>query len=492
MCCYCESRRYGSSMACNDEPVSEMVSDPLRSPDRFEAILSSISDGLFTVDSQFRIACFNTAAEQITGYRREEVLGRPCHEVLRSPICRDACPLRFSMETGEPVVGLHVSFQTREGKPIPVSISTAVLHDHEGHLVGGVESFRDLRLVERLQRKIEERYSFEDLVGKSAAMQDLFAVLPTIANGGSNVLIVGESGTGKELVARALHRLGPRADGPFVPVNSGALPDTLIESELFGYRAGAFTGAQRDRSGRIAAAQGGTLFLDEVADLPLSLQVKLLRFLQDKSYEPLGDTVSRIADVNIVAATNRPLRQMLEQGSFRRDLYYRLNVIRVAIPPLRERPEDIPLLVDHFIAELSAVRHKPVTGIDGVALARLLRHDYPGNVRELQNLVEHAFVLCPGGQIREEHLPLDRLAPTPTPAPAPRISLADAERESILAALRDAGWNRTLAAARLGIHKTTLFRKIRKLGIELPRIDGRSHLTPGGTPRLSGSAPEER
>jgi len=463
-------------MACNDEPAGEISADPLRSPDRFEAILSSISDGLFTVDSQFRIACFNAAAERITGFRRQEVLGRPCHEVLRSPICKDACPLRYSMETGEPVVGLHASFQARDGERIPVSISTAVLHDQVGHLVGGVESFRDLRLVERLQRKIEERYSFEDIVGKSAAMQDLFAVLPTIANGGSNVLVRGESGTGKELVARALHRLGPRADGPFVPVNAGALPDTLIESELFGYRAGAFTGAQRDRPGRIAAAEGGTLFLDEVGDLPLPLQVKLLRFLH-KPYEPLGDSVPRTADVSIVAATNRPLRTMVEQGTFRQDLYYRLNVIRIVIPPLRERPEDIPLLVDHFIAELATVRHKPVTGIDGPALARLLGHDYPGNVRELQNLVEHAFVLCPGGQIREEHLPLDRLSSKP--APAPRISLADAERESILAALQDAGWNRTRAADRLGIHKTTLFRKIRKLGIELPRIDGRSHRTKG-------------
>jgi len=468
-------------MSCKDEPGAEIYVDLLHSPDRFEAILSSISEGVFTVDRDFRIACFNQAAERITGYSRSEVLGRHCHEILRGAICRDACALRYTMETGQPVAELTTTIHGRGGEEVPVNISTAVLHDEAGNLLGGVESFRDLRLVERLRREIEKSYTFEDIVGKSRQMQQLFEILPTIANGGSNILILGESGTGKELFARALHQLGPRVEGPFVAVNSGALPDTLIESELFGYRAGAFTGANRDREGRIAAAEGGTLFLDEIGDLPLAMQVKLLRFLQEKMYEPLGDSKPHQADLSIIAATHQPLEDLVAEKTFREDLYYRLNVIRLEIPPLRDRMDDVPLLVDHFVAQLSVMRHKQVTSMAPEALEVLLDYSYPGNVRELQNIVEHAFVLCPGGAILRRHLPLERMSGrraepgSGDQAPqSPTEIQASGEKQAILAALRQAGWNRQKAADLLSIHKTTLFRRIRRLGIDLPDIDGRS------------------
>jgi len=473
------------AMSCEDEPGAEIYSDLLHSPDRFEAILSSISEGVFTVDTDFRIACFNQAAERITGFQRSEVLGRSCLEVLQGAICKDACALKYTMETGKPVVELVTTIRDRDGQEVPVAISAAVLHDDAGNLLGGVESFRDLRLVESLRRKIEQTYTFEDIIGKSRPMQSLFEILPTIANGGSNILIIGESGTGKELFARALHRLGPRADGPFVAVNSGALPDTLIESELFGYRAGAFTGANRDRPGRIATAEGGTLFLDEIGDLPLGLQVKILRFLQEKVYEPLGDSKPHHADVSIIAATNQSLEGLVAEKKFREDLYYRLNVIRLDIPPLRDRMDDVVLLVDHFITQLAAMRHKPVTSMSPEAMEVLLGYDYPGNVRELQNIVEHAFVLCPGGAILRNHLPLNRMTNHRTATAtatadggaanqSPTEIQTSGQKQAIVEALRQAGWNRQKAADLLGIHKTTLFRRIRRLGIELPSMDGRS------------------
>ena len=445
----------------------------LFSPERFEVVLSSISDGLFAVDDEWRIGCFNRAAEKITGYSRDAVMGMPCRDVFRANICDGACALRYTTQTGEPIVDLAITIETEAGEELPVSISTAVLKDKTGRVVGGVETFRDLRVVESLRKEIEKSYSFHDIIGKSARMQQLFAILPTIAAGGSTVLIEGESGTGKELFARAVHRLSPRAEGPFVPVNCGALPANLIESELFGYKAGAFTGARADKPGRVEMAEGGTLFLDEIGDLPSDLQVKLLRFLQEKTYEPLGDVRTRRSDAAIVAATNRDLEKLVESGAFRSDLFYRLNVIRLRIPPLRERMEDVELLVDHFLARLSMLRGKRVHGVTPQAMRPLLSHHYPGNVRELENIVEHAFVLSPGGLIQPEHLP-DWLAPDVSRDDDLPTSLEDLEKRYIVKILERNQWNRLAAAEEMGIHKTTLHRKIKQLGIQLPKRDGRS------------------
>ena len=444
------------------------------SQERFEAVLSSISDGVFTVGQDGRISCFNRAAQEITGYTLDEALGRPCSDIFRSNICRDSCALRYTLETGQPVRNLAVTITTKDGRQTPVSISTALLRDKDGNQIGGVETFRDLRPIEELRKKLEQAYTSRDIVAKGKAMSEIMAKLETIASADSTVLITGESGVGKELVARAIHGLSHRADKPFVPVNCGGLPDTLIESELFGYEKGAFTGANKAKPGRFRLAQGGTLFLDEIGDLAPGVQVKLLRVLQEKVYEPLGGIQSVKTDVRILAATHQDLKAMIAQDSFRQDLYYRINVIEINIPPLRERMEDVPYLVKKFVADLAREQGKDVQGLSAKAMARLMAHDYPGNIRELHNIIEHGFVLCPGGLIQAEHLPayLDQ-----TPTLQPRETKLDPEhleRERILAALANNQWNRLAAARELGVHKTTLFRKIKRYGIKLPDQDGRS------------------
>jgi len=446
------------------------------SPARFEAVLSSITDGVFTIDADGRITCFNRAAEEITGFSQSEAIGRPCHEIFRANICGEACALRYTIDTGKPVVNLLVHITNADGVQVPVSISTSVFRNEEGELEGGVETFRDLGQVERLRKALEQTYTFGDIVSKSDSMRRVLEILPTVAASESTVLISGESGTGKELVARAMHDLSPRKQGPFVPVNCAGVPDTLIEAELFGHEAGAFTGAIKARKGKFARAEKGTLFLDEIGDLPLELQAKLLRVLQERVYEPIGGAKTEAADVRIVAATNHDLGVMVADGRFREDLYYRINVFDMELPPLRARHGDVPLLVDHFVSHFSAISGKHVIGVSPDVLALLLSHDYPGNVRELNNIIEHAVVLCQGSMIREEHLPRYLLEQSPDSGAAgePRL-LDDCERRTILSALKENLWNRLAAAKQLGIHKTTLFRKIKKLRIELPDTDGRSH-----------------
>jgi PAS domain S-box-containing protein len=463
---------FDGQAGCGGASSSPGSTDAALSAERYEAVLSSITDGVFTVDASGRITCFNRAAERITGFTREQALGKPCREIFRSSICQDACALRYTMETGSPIVDLMVHIQNVDGEEIPVSISTALFRDKDGELVGGVESFRDLRQVEALRARVKERYRVGDIVTKNAELRQLLDTLPTIATSDSTVLVTGESGTGKELVARAIHASSSRPEGPFVAVNSAGIPDTLLEAELFGYEAGAFTGAVKAKPGRLARAEGGTLFLDEIGDLPMQLQAKLLRVLQDRVFEPLGGTAPKHADVRFLAATNRDLDEMVAQGDFRQDLYYRIKVFELRLPPLRERMGDVPLLIDHFIERLSHEHDKRVLGVSPEALKILMSHDYPGNVRELENAVEHGFVLAGGSLIHPEHLPA--WVKPATPPPMLNGTLEDLERAHIIAALEANDFNRLAAARQLGIHKTTLFRKIRKLGIELPGKDGRS------------------
>jgi transcriptional regulator with PAS, ATPase and Fis domain len=332
----------------------------------------------------------------------------------------------------------------------------------------------DMSLFDQLRKELDARHTFEDILSKSPKMEHVFELIPTIAESESTVLITGDSGTGKGLIARAIHNQSPRGDNPFITVNCGAIPDTLLESELFGYKAGAFTDARRSKAGRFTLAQGGTIFLDEIGDVSPAIQAKLLRVLQDKVFEPLGGVQSIKADVRIIAATNRDLGELVKEGQFRTDLYYRVNVFRLELPPLRERMEDIPLLVNHFVAKFIALKGKEISGVTPDALAILIKHDYPGNVRELENIIEHAFVLCPGGMIQADHLPGELQSRTSTPQRETLDLLGEYEKELILNALRRNRWNRLKAAQELGIHKTTLFRKIRKLSIDLPNMDGRS------------------
>lgn len=440
-----------------------------------EAILESISDGVFTVDRQWRVTFFNRAAEFITGVPRSEAIGRPCCEVFRSSLCAEHCALKNTLETGRPHIGTSGYIITAQGERLPISLSTAVLRDEKGEIIGGAETFRDLSEVDALKRELEGRTRVGDLTSRSPRMQRLFALLPAVAASPSTVLITGETGTGKELFARTLHALSPQNQGPFVAVNCAALPETLLESELFGHKAGAFTGATRDRLGRFAQARGGSIFLDEIGEISPALQVRLLRVIQERTFEPLGASRSESTDARIMAATNRDLEAMIRAGSFREDLYYRINVIRLELPPLRERKEDIPLLVEHFIRHFNQIQHRTVAGIESEALSLLLAHHWPGNIRELENTVERAFVLCGAG-----HIQLAHLADNPGPASAPQhvSRLDDAhdrlDRQAILDALERNGFNRVAAARTLGIHKTTLFRRMKRLGLPLPDRDGRS------------------
>ena len=309
-----------------------------------EIILDSIAEGVFTVDEEWRITSFNRAAEGITGIKKQDALGRHCWEIFRASICENDCALRKTIEAGVPMVNQTLFIISSGGERIPISITTALLRNEGGDVIGGVETFRDLSVVEELRKELESRHQFYDIISKNPDMMRLFNMLEQVAESSSTVLFEGESGTGKELFARAIHSLSGRKNGPLVTVNCGALPDTLLESELFGYKAGAFTDAKKDKPGRIALAQGGTLFLDEIGDISPALQVRLLRVLQEKTYEPLGGTHPEKADVRVVAATNRNLQDLVSEGTFRSDLYYRINVVRLLVPPLRERTEDIPLL----------------------------------------------------------------------------------------------------------------------------------------------------
>jgi PAS domain S-box-containing protein len=428
------------------------------------AILDSIADGVFTVDSDWRITSFNRAAEQITQFPREEAVGKYCHDVFRASICQTACALRRSVETGQPLVNVRIDILRRDGQKVPISISTAIFTDADGHRTGGVETFRDLTLIEELKREVDSRHALGDIVGKHPRLAEVLEILPSVAQSDATVLIEGPSGSGKGLIASAIHSLSPRRDGRFIKVSCAALPETLLESELFGYVKGAFTDARRDKPGRIALAEGGTLFLDEIGDVSPAMQVKLLRVVQDREYEPLGSSETINADVRVVAATNRDLRALIAEGKFREDLFYRLAVVRLRIPALKERREDIPLLVERFVGRFAQRTGKPVTGVSDRTMEVLLGHDYPGNVRELENAIEHAFVLCHGGLIEPEHLPRETVEGSAV-AGIEQLSLdprENAEADVIRKTLARHKGNRVATARELRMHRSTLWRKLRQ------------------------------
>jgi len=427
-------------------------------------ILDSIADGVFTVDREWLITSFNRAAEEITSIPREEAIGQRCCDVFRASICETNCALRETMQTGRPVVNRAIFIIDATGRRIPISISTGLLKDKEGNIVGGVETFRDLSAIEELRRELEKKFSFQHIISKNNEMLRIFDILPGIAESDSTVLIEGESGTGKELIARSIHNLSHRKEKSMVVINCGALPETLLEAELFGYKAGAFTDARRDKPGRFALAERGTIFLDEIADISPAMQVRLLRVIQERTYEPLGGTKSVKADVRIVAASNKNVQRLVKAGKFREDLYYRINVIQIKLPPLRNRKEDIPLLAEHFIDRFNAVKNKQIEDITPEVLAVLMDYDYPGNVRELENIIEHAFVLCRDPIIDIKDLP-DYLRPAKSPSAIQSASLDELQAKFILETLRKNNFNRAKTAAALGIHKTTLWRKMKKLGI---------------------------
>ncbi|RJP25975.1 MAG: PAS domain-containing protein [Candidatus Abyssobacteria bacterium SURF_5] len=446
-----------------------MANDSLQDQKDISAIIfDSITDGVFTTDHECRITSFNRAAEEISGFRREEAIGKFCFDIFRTDLCQTGCALRNTLQNGKPITNVRVTIVTRDGRKVPISVSTTVLRNEKKTCIGAVEFFRDLSEIENLQDQVSKINRFENLVSCNEKMQRIFKLLPEIAESECNVLIQGPSGSGKELLAQALHDLSPRKHKSYIRINCAALPETLLESELFGYVRGAFTDAKRDKPGLFYMAQGGTLLLDEIGDMPLSLQVKLLRVLNNGEYQPLGSTRMLQTDARIITSSNRDLKQMVEQSAFREDLFYRINVINIQIPPLRERLEDLPLLIDYFVEKFRSKRKKDIQGVTTEVLNLLRRYDFPGNVRELENAIEHAFVICRKNVIGLEHLP-DRIleAAQKKENGASRLCHGSSSEESIIreALARNEG-NRVKTAEELGMHRATLWRKMEKYGIE--------------------------
>ena len=434
----------------------------------FSVILDSVADGVFTINEKGEITFFNRAAEEITGFTKEEALGHHCFDIFRANICQTNCALKETIKTGREIINLPINIINKDGKELPISVSTAVLRDKRGRIIGGVETFRDLSAIEELKKELRQQYTFQDIVSKNHAIQEIFQILPDIAESDSTVLIQGPSGSGKELFAKAIHNLSLRKDNPFIKVNCGALPDNLLESELFGYVKGAFTDAKKDKPGRFALADGGTIFLDEIGDMSPALQVKLLRVLQDREYEPLGGTSTVKVDVRVVAATNKDLVTLVQSRQFRDDLYYRLNVMKIDLPPLVRRREDISLLAERFVEKFYLKTGKNLSGVSHEVMSFFMRYDFPGNVRELENIIEHAFVMCKGDVIELRHLPselIERSKEALLEEEKVDRPLQRAEAESIRKVLERNRGNRLRTARELGIDRTTLWRKIKRFGI---------------------------
>jgi len=426
-----------------------------------EAIFNSVADGIIAVDFDLRVSNLNEAAQHIIGYTREEALGASCAEVLGSDAEGGLCALFAQRRDAN---GVEVAIVDRQGRRRHLTVSTRILRDEDAEGRGVVAIVRDNTEIETLRQQLAARGRFYEMVGKDHRMREVYQLIDDLSGSDATVLILGESGTGKELVASAVHESSHRNEGPFVKVNCSALSETLLESELFGHVRGAFTGAVRDKVGRFERAHSGTIFLDEIGDISLGVQLKLLRVLQEREIERVGSSDTISVDVRVIAATNRDLRALIEEGRFREDLFYRLHVMPIELPSLRQRKEDIPLLVQHFIEIYNARTGRAIEAIDHAALALLLDHEWPGNVRELENAIEHAFIKCRGTVLMFEclpaHLHRERRSIPSVPAPVPRP-----ERERVVEVLEQCHWNRSDAADKLGMHRTTLWRKMKEWGL---------------------------
>lgn len=478
-------------------------------PVALPVIIDELPLGIVAMDCERRVVLLNRGMEALTGFDRKEARAIACRHIIRGDFCMGKCPV-LSMSNGSGMMCVEGNIINRERQKIPVRVTFMPIRDSHGRLIGYFETFEDIRTMGALAGKTSETYTFGQLVGRSPQMEQIYRFLPMIAQSDSSVLLTGETGTGKDLVAEAIHQESSRAKGPFIKVNCGALPATLLESELFGHQKGAFTGAVENKPGRFRLAHNGTLFLAEIGDLPLPLQVKLLTFLDDRVVHPLGSTKGLPCNVRVIAATHRNLEQMVRERTFREDLLFRLNVVRMQVPTLRERRDDVQLLLDHFLQNFVAKFKKPIKGFSANALRILLVYDYPGNVRELKNIVEYASNVCQENQILAEHLPVYLTHPIPpeqstahatgriaTPssmfpeenrddtdrADMERKFLIDAilktreekkedlewpavERKMILDAVVKAQGRRNRAATVLGWSRSKLYRKMLQYGIE--------------------------
>jgi PAS domain S-box-containing protein len=424
--------------------------------DNLENILDNLKEGIIAHDMHRRIFFFNTEAEHITGYRRHEVLGRDCHEAFGSPFCGERCVFCDDKPVPADKSEYTLNLTTKTGEHRRVEVTVTSMKNGDGQLTGVLASFRDITALFSLQMKAGELTSFGNIIGQDSKMLDIFKQIRDVAGYDYPVHISGETGTGKELISNAVHNESRRAGAPFVPINCGALPEGLIESELFGHVKGAFSGAIRDKKGRFELADGGTVFLDEVAELSNNMQVKLLRFLQEGKFERVGGEQTASVDVRVISATNKELKKAVKQGKFRDDLYYRLNVIPIRLPPLRDRKIDIPLLVDHFLQEAAERYDRKPLKVSSKAMSLMLDYRWPGNVRELQNAIQFAFVKCSGKTISTMDLPLELREIENVcirRGPSRKLTL-----EGVRSALIKTGGNKAKASKLLGVGRATLYR----------------------------------
>jgi PAS domain S-box-containing protein len=426
-----------------------------------QSLLEALPEGVFTINTKWQVASFNKTAEKITGYTRQEVLGRYCWDIFRSDLCDLGCPLKDALETGKSGTQQDVRILKKRGKPRTILVNTGVLRDDQGLIVGAVETFRTLTGEIEPSKKGKDFPAFSNIIGQSKPIKHLFKILPDIAASEANVFLTGESGTGKELFARSIHNNSSRSKNPFMAVNCSALAETLLESELFGHEKSAFTGASKTKKGRFELVKKGTLFLDEIGELKPSLQIKLLRVLEQKEFERVGGTTTIPLEARIVSATNKDLSKALEDGSLRKDFYYRLRTVPMVIPPLRERKEDIPLLVDFFIRIFNTTFKKQVRGVDKTVMDLFLEYHWPGNVRELERTIEHAFVFVKGSVIFSDTLPQLDIFVQKAPLPALYNNKINLTRETINLALKKTDGKKNDAALLLGISRTSLWRKMK-------------------------------
>jgi PAS domain S-box-containing protein len=424
--------------------------------DNLETVLDNLKEGIIAHDMNRRIFFFNTEAERITGYQRAEVLGKDCHDAFGSPFCGERCVFCRDAETLASKSEYTLNIVTRKGGRRRIEMTVTSMKDADGQFTGVLASFRDITDLLNLQMRADELTSFGNIIGHDNKMMTIFGQIRDVAEYDYPVHIAGETGTGKELVANAIHSESRRNGRPFVPINCGALPEGLIESELFGHVKGAFSGAIRDKKGRFELADGGTIFLDEIAELSNPMQAKLLRFLQEGQFERVGAEGSVTVDVRVLSATNKNLKEEVRSNRFREDLFYRLNVIPIELPPLRERKLDIPLLIDHFLSEAARRYEKKMLKVSSKAMSSLMDYRWPGNVRELQNAIQFAFVRCNGKVITPDDLPIELREAANLPVRrGPNRKL---DQEAVKAALVRTGGNKARAAMSLGVGRATLYR----------------------------------
>ncbi len=430
--------------------------DTIASRENLTRVLDNLKEGIIAHDLQRRIFFFNSEAERITGYKREEVIGKDCHMVFGSPFCGEHCSFCHDRQILSDHFEYNLNITDKKGTPKRIEMSITMMRDDDGQYVGVLAVLNDVTKIMELQRRTCEMTCFANIIGQNAKMQTVFQLISDVSGYDFPVHISGETGTGKELVANAIHNESRRAGAPFVPINCGALPEGLIESELFGHVKGAFSGAIRDKKGRFELADGGTVFLDEVAELAKPLQVKLLRFLQEGRFEKVGGEKTISVDVRLISATNKDLKKEIKKGRFREDLFYRLNVIPIHIPPVRERRSDIPLLIEYFLEKFCRENKRNTPKVTQSAMALMMDYDWPGNVRQIQNAVQFAIVRSNGKSIGPQHLPLElRQAASPAPRRGPSRKLTP---EMVSRALKQTAGNKARASRILGVGRATLYR----------------------------------